>query len=73
MNKVKPNSKCVVIAVLLAVVHSVVTFFTDRMIFMFPENASEQFGMAVIDYSVCKIIVFLLLIFAMVRKPCCRH
>lgn len=61
MNKVKPNSKCVVIAALLAVVHSVVTFFTDRMIFMFPENASEHFGMAVIDYSVCKIIVFLLL------------
>lgn len=61
MNKVKPNRKCAVIALIIAIVHIAASFVTDRSVFTFPDSASSQFSAAVMDYSICKIIAFILL------------
>ena len=61
MNKVNLNRKCAVIALIIAIMHIGISFITDRSIFTFPESSSQQFGIAIIDYSICKIIAFILL------------
>lgn len=61
MNKVKPDSKCAVTALIIAAVHIIITFITDKSVFSFPDKGAQQYAAAMVDYSICKIIAFLLL------------
>lgn len=51
-----------VFPVLLAITAITVTFFTDRMIFVFPDRSDERYTLAMTDYCICKIIAFIILL-----------
>ena len=44
----------------LALVHTIITIFTDKLIFIFPKDMSRLF---VTDYLLCKLIVFIFLFY----------
>lgn len=61
MDKVKLKLPYIICTV-LAVVHCVISFFTDRALFVMPDRSYEHYGTALLDYSVCKVITLLVLV-----------
>lgn len=55
------KNKASIICLTIAVVHTIIVTILDRGIFEFPQIGEERFGLAVLDYSVCKILTVLAL------------
>ena len=62
MGKDTTNFKSVILCAVIAFLHTIVTFMTDKSIFVWPDRASNAYRWAVADYIICKIIVFALLL-----------
>lgn len=54
-------NKMTLIPIILSALHTVITFFTDKGIFCFPEAGYEHYALAMADYSICKVLTFLTL------------
>lgn len=61
MNKEKPPYFSYIVCLLLAVIHTGVTFITDKSIFEFQSINAEHITTAVVDYFICKILLMVVL------------
>lgn len=62
MLKVKLDKKCSVIALSVALIYIVITFFTDRSVFDFQGPGMQNAPQAIFDYCICKIIALVALL-----------
>lgn len=61
MEKVGFEKRCMILALCITTVHTLLTFFSDRTVFTFPAKGAEGYALGMADYSVCKVITFLAL------------
>lgn len=62
MRTILKNRK-IMLAICFAIIHTLITFVTDRGIFVFPNRELVTYSWAVFDYSLCKVLCLLALIF----------
>ena len=55
------SRKIYIITAIIAAIHTLITFISDKKIFMFPDSASEHYNLAITDYCICKILAFITL------------
>ena len=62
--KTKKKNISQIIILCIALVHVIISFFTDKLIFSFPEKTNESaYRFFLIDYPVCKIIMLVALFY----------
>lgn len=57
-NKINKIKKHNIVILFITIIHLLVTFYTDKMIFTFPEKNTSAYKFFLLDYPVCKIITF---------------
>lgn len=63
-NKKKSINKVNIIIGIISLIHWLVTFFTDRLMFTFPDKNGSAYKFFILDYPVCKLLTLFVLIFA---------
>lgn len=62
--KIKKKNTSQIVIFVIALVHVIISFFTDKLIFSFPQKTDESaYRFFMIDYPVCKIILFVALFY----------
>lgn len=55
------NKKRLILVSVIALIHTIISFFTDRGIFTFPDETSSVYRASVFDYTLCKILTVIVL------------
>ena len=79
MNNVVKKWGAQIVVGIIAVIHTCLSFITDKNIFVFPDKASSGYNAAVFDYVVCKLLTLAALfaiysiIYSIIRKDRADH